>query len=153
MASFEQSGQVRLVSRVIESWRVGSIQREVPVKPRWPNELGEKYFPDCDGVEGVSQPRARDVPRGAGSRRVNRATVSGRRMARPELSMAWANLARSAAVEKSPAWAATPPRMLAFSSWTSPWISLPRNLLRPGGWLPLDGVCAAGISRARVPAP
>jgi hypothetical protein len=27
----EQSGQVRLVNRVIESWRVGSIHREVPV--------------------------------------------------------------------------------------------------------------------------
>ena len=31
IAWLEQSGQVRLVSRVIESWRVGSIQREVPV--------------------------------------------------------------------------------------------------------------------------
>ena len=41
---------------------------------------GPKYFPDCEGADGVSQPRARDVPAGADSRRVNSATVSGRRM-------------------------------------------------------------------------
>jgi len=31
MASFWQSGQVRLVSKVIESWHSASIQRDVPV--------------------------------------------------------------------------------------------------------------------------
>ena len=31
MASFLQSGQVRLVSRVIDSWRSGSIHSDVPV--------------------------------------------------------------------------------------------------------------------------
>ena len=31
MASYEQSGQVRFVSKVIESWRSESIHSEVPV--------------------------------------------------------------------------------------------------------------------------
>ncbi len=100
----------------------------------------------------MSQPRARDVARGKGWRRVKRATVSGRRMGRPWLSMAWANFATSWAVEKRPAWGATPPRMKAFSSWTSPWMILWRKVLRMDA-LPLGGVCGAGASRAMAPAP
>jgi len=46
MAWFAQSGQVRLVSKVIESSRLGSIHSDVPVKPRCPKERGPKYFPD-----------------------------------------------------------------------------------------------------------
>ena len=42
MAWLEQSGQVRFVSRIIESWRSGSIQIEVPVYPRWPKEQDRK---------------------------------------------------------------------------------------------------------------
>src|ERR1019366_2131972 len=42
MACAMRWGQVRLVSNVTESWRVGSIQREAPVNPRCPNDAGEK---------------------------------------------------------------------------------------------------------------
>src|SRR6202047_2101780 len=129
MALFAQSGQVRFVNKVIESWRWGSIHREVPVYPRWPNEEEEKYFPDWEGGEGVSQPRAREVPSGLDSRRVNKATVSGRRMGGPPLRIQWANRATSSAVANRPAWPATPPSTLAFSSWTSPWMILPRKVL------------------------
>ena len=45
-----------------------------------------------------------------------------RRMGRPPLSMAWAKMARSSAVENRPACPATPPSTLAFSSCTSPWM-------------------------------
>ena len=30
--------------------------------PKWPKDLAERYFPDCDGEEGVSHPKAREVP-------------------------------------------------------------------------------------------
>src|SRR5713101_1393824 len=80
IASLAQSGQVRLVSRVMESWRWGSIHNEVPVYPKWPKELAEKYFPDCEGEEGVSHPRAREVPDGEASLRVKSARVSERRI-------------------------------------------------------------------------
>jgi len=105
----------------------------------------------------VSQPRVRVVPVGAASRRVKSETVSGRRIGRPRLSMAFANLARSSAVEKSPAWGATPPRMLAFSSWTSPWIMRLRKVLRimilGVCWLALCGGDAFGSCRTGVSDP
>src|ERR1700693_469750 len=103
MALLPESGHVRLVSRVMESWRRRSIQSEVPVYPRWPKEPAEKYFPDCDGEEGVSHPRAREVPAGAVSRLVKRATVSGRRIWPPPWSKEWAKIATSAAEAKRPA--------------------------------------------------
>ncbi len=56
----------------MESWRSGSIHSDVPVYPKCPYECAEKYFPDWDGAEGVSQPKAREVPAGAVSRRVKR---------------------------------------------------------------------------------
>lgn len=120
MASFLQSGQVRLVSNVMDSWRSGSIHSEVPVNPKCPNERLEKYFPDWDGDDGVSQPRAQDVPGGEDSRRVNSAKVSGRRMGYPPASMVWAKMARSPALANRLACGATPPITLAFSSCTSP---------------------------------
>jgi len=88
IAWFEQSGQVRLVSRVTDNCRSGSIHKEVPVYPKCPNEFGEKYFPDCDGTDGVSQPRALEVPAGESSRRVNNATVPGRMIGAPPASIA-----------------------------------------------------------------
>src|SRR5580698_4687143 len=124
----------------MESWRSGSIHSDVPVYPRWPKERGPKYFPDCDGDEGVSHPRAREVPAGADSRRVKSLMVSGRRMGPvsgfltlggdfaggssragvPAPHNQAAKRARSSAIEKSPACPATPPRTKVFSSWTSP---------------------------------
>src|SRR5271165_7664332 len=72
-----RSGQVRLVRSVTESWRPGSIQSEVPVKPRCPNQACEQWLPEEDSLrEGVSQPRARDVPAGVSSRRVKSFTVA-----------------------------------------------------------------------------
>ena len=88
-------GQVRLVSSVTESWRVGSIHSEVPVNPRCPKDDGLKYFPDDDGCDGVSQPKAREVPCGDRSRFVNRATVAGCRMGAPPRNMHSANRATS----------------------------------------------------------
>src|SRR3954454_19955258 len=116
MALFLQSGQVRLVSKVTESCRSGSIHKDVPVYPRWPNELAEKYFPDCDGGDGVSHPSARDVPDGDCSLRVKRANVSGRRIGCPPFNMTCAKIAISSALEKRPACPATPPSALVFSS-------------------------------------
>src|SRR3954464_11069130 len=107
MAWLRESGQVRFVSSVTEICRSGSIQREVPVYPRWPKDRGEKYCPDCDGAEGVSQPSAREVSAGKSSRQVNIFTVSGRSISPPPFNMAVANIATSSEVEKSPAWAAT----------------------------------------------
>ena len=46
----------------------------------------------------MSQPSAREVPAGADSRRVKRATVSGRRIGVPPWSMVDAKIARSCAV-------------------------------------------------------
>src|ERR1039458_676399 len=113
---------------MIESCRSGSIHKDVPVYPRCPKERDEKYFPDCEGAKGVSQPRAREVPSGADSRRENSSTVEERRMGCPPLSMAWAKMARSSAVENRPACPATPPRTLAFSSCTSPWMMRRRKV-------------------------
>src|SRR6266404_7354446 len=122
MARFVQSGQVRLVSSVTERACSGSIQSEVPVYPRWPYDVGEKYCPDCEGDEGVSQPSVLELPAGADSRLLNREIVSGRRMGWPPCSNTCAKLAMLCALANRPACPATPPRTLAFSSWTSPWI-------------------------------
>src|ERR1700675_2587615 len=122
MAWFWQSGQERLVSKLIESWRSGSIHMDVPVYPRCPKERSEKYFPDCEGAEGVSQPSAREVPSGADSRREKSSMVEERRIGYPPLSTEWAKMAKSSAVENKPACPAMPPRTLAFSSCTSPWM-------------------------------
>src|ERR1019366_10342487 len=54
MACDMRLGQVRLVSNVTESWRVGSIQTEVPVNPRCPKDAAEKCEPDDAGGDGVS---------------------------------------------------------------------------------------------------
>ena len=159
MAWFEQSGQVRLVNNVTESCCAGSIHNDVPVYPRWPNDVGEKYLPDCDGDEGVSQPRAREVPAGEFSRRVKSCTVDGCRRGFPPSSMESANVATSEAVENSPACPATPPIMLAFSSCTSPWMIRLRKVLSSavgtlrsrieGGWLKAVFVIFSGAKISR----
>ena len=115
-----RSGQVRLVSRVTLSRRSGSIQSDVPVKPRCPKDRGEKCLPDDEGCEGVSHPRAREVPAGVVSRRVKRSTVAGLRIGDPPRNMHSAKRATSGAQAKRPAWPATPPITEAFSSLTSP---------------------------------
>ena len=81
------SGQVRLVSSTIASCRFGSIHSDVPVYPKCPNESGEKYSPDWDGIDGVSQPRVRVVPAGDDCRVVNSSTVSGLRIGAPPRNM------------------------------------------------------------------
>src|ERR1700730_3050751 len=128
MALLVQSGQVRLVSKVIENWRTGSIHSEVPVYPRCPNEVAEKYFPDCEGEEVVPDPSAREVPGGETSLRVNSARVSGRTTGSPPCRITCAKVATSRAVANKPACPATPPSTLAFSSCTSPWIMRFRKL-------------------------
>src|SRR5664279_4895700 len=77
MACELRSGQVRLVSSVTLSWRSGSIHKDVPVKPRCPKERGDKCAPDDEGLDGVSQPNAREVPTGEAARRVKSSTVAG----------------------------------------------------------------------------
>ncbi len=42
---FSRVGWTRLVSRMTNSSRAGSIQIEVPVKPVWPKEAAEKKAP------------------------------------------------------------------------------------------------------------
>jgi len=87
------------------------------------------------------------------SRRVKREIVSGRRMGAPPWSSVWAKRATSSAVENRPAWPATPPRTKAFSSWTSPWMTRLRNVLRGLSWLALCGDSALRSSRTGASAP
>src|SRR5206468_12872984 len=77
------SGQVRFVNSVIESSRSETIQSEVPVYPRCPKDCAEKYFPDCEGDDGVSQPSVLDEPSGDFSRVVNNLMVSGLKIGLP----------------------------------------------------------------------
>ena len=70
-------------SRITKSWRSGSIQNDVPVKPVWPKEREERSDPADEyagrtraasaslvrRARGVSQPRARVEPGTAGSSR------------------------------------------------------------------------------------
>src|SRR5512133_3718418 len=94
-----RSGQTRLVSRLIESCRTGSHHRDVPVYPRCPKEREENVVPDWEGSDGVSQPRAREVPSGMLSRRVNRFKVVGFTIGEPRRSMHRPNCAMSGALE------------------------------------------------------
>src|SRR5579884_2380664 len=106
MALFEESGHIRFVSNVTDICCSGSIHSEVPVYPRCPKDDFEKYLPDCDTPEGVSQPSAREVSPGEFCRSVKTFTVSFRTIGAPPLRIACANVATSNAVEKSPACAA-----------------------------------------------
>src|SRR5437588_2043916 len=108
--------------------RSTSIQSEVPVYPRCPNERGEKCLPDCDGAEGVSQPKARELPEGTVWRRVNSSIVCGWNTSTPRPNMLAEKFIKSAVFENTPACPATPPIALAFSSCTSPWITRRRNV-------------------------
>ena len=86
-------------------------------------------------AEGAGRAGGRNL-----TRRVNRATVSGRRMGRPPCSMAWAKRVRSSAVENRPGVAGDAARTKAFSSCTSPWMTLvPKS--------PVVG-CGRNLSRA-----
>ena len=50
---------MRLVNRITEISFSKSSQKEVPVKPRWPTLLVEKYLPALEFEEaGVSKPKA-----------------------------------------------------------------------------------------------
>src|SRR6516165_5626066 len=120
MACAERCGQVRFVNKVTESWRLGSIHNEVPVKPRCPKDDGVSMIPDDDGCEGVSHPRARDVPCGDASRPVKSRTVAGFRMGVPPRNIHSAKRATSVAGAKTPACPLIPPMTKAFSSLTSP---------------------------------
>ncbi len=115
-----RSGQVRFVSNVTDKWRCGSIHSDVPVKPRWPKDDGEKCVPEDDGCDGVSHPSAREVPDDDSSRRVKRATVAGFTRGAPPFRRHSAKRARSVAEENMPACPLTPPITQAFSSLTSP---------------------------------
>src|SRR3972149_9667621 len=107
-------------------WQFFSIshQMEVPVKPRWPTDRGEKLAPlaDLSGL-GVSQPSAQ-VEFGTFSSLAKNSSSSafGKKSSFPcrqrlrQANRAW----MSRADEKRPAWPATPPIASALSSWTSP---------------------------------
>jgi len=90
-----------------KSCRSGSIQIEVPVKPVWPKERGEKSVPaEEPSADLVSQPRARSEP-GILARRVKSSTTSPETMRRPSstppFSSICAKRARSPAVLNNPA--------------------------------------------------
>src|SRR6185503_6496869 len=59
IALFSRVGCTRLVRSTTKSLRSGSIHREVPVKPVWPNDRADSLSPADESGWGVSQPRAR----------------------------------------------------------------------------------------------
>ena len=110
-----------------------SIHKEVPVNPRWPIDRREKKFPEEDGMDGVSQPSARDVPSGCPAGSANRATVCSENNCVPVGVTPFARMHAairriSSAQENRPAWPATPSITEAFSSCTSPWMMRCRKL-------------------------
>ena len=128
----------------------GSIHNDVPVKPRCPYEVGEKRVPEDEGCEGVSHPRAREVPCGDSSRRVKSASVAGFTNGAPPFSRHSAKVARSVAEANIPACPLTPPMTQAFSSLTSPWMIRLRKLRSSS----VGGICArissGGTNQVRV---
>src|SRR2546423_8794112 len=93
----------------------GSIQIDVPVNPVWPNEHNGKMSPRFnEKLVAISQPSPRAEPSSDTARgRVIAATVIGLKILTPPYSppfrIIWQKIARSSAVEKSPACPATPP--------------------------------------------
>jgi hypothetical protein len=120
------SGWTRFERKTTNVSLAGSIQSEVPVKPVWPNEPAGKRSPRLVEKDVCkSQPRPRAPPSSVTCRgRVISATPSGERTRAPSYSppfrIIWQKTARSSAVEKSPAWPATPPMRLAVGSCTCP---------------------------------
>ena len=75
IASLSRVGWTRLVSRTTIMDRSRSIQKDVPVKPRWPTLLREKNWPELEPLKlGVSKPRALSLPANG---RKNNWTISG----------------------------------------------------------------------------
>src|ERR1700730_14598621 len=87
VATFERSpiafpfprGCTELVNRMMYVWVVGSIHREVPVKPVWPNDPTGSRSPRFDeNGESMSQPNPRSAGAVGGcSGRVIFSTASG----------------------------------------------------------------------------
>src|SRR5208337_1232221 len=111
-----RSGQVRLVSNTTATLASKSIQSEQPLYPRCPIERCEKYLPDEELEEGVSQPSARELPSGLW-RCAKRPTVAGSKrqglrvpdaVSDPASRISPAKRSRSGTLEKSPAWPPAP---------------------------------------------
>src|SRR5689334_19125979 len=124
-----RDGFTRLVRTTTNRSFSGSIQIEVPVKPVWPKLQGEKNWPALEPPSGESQPSA--LVDSLPCRAVQRAIVAGLTIRTPftpspPLRIIMEKSARSFAVEKSPAWPATPPSAYEFSSWTVPHKRPPR---------------------------
>ena len=106
MALFSRVGCTRLVSRMIKSSRVGSIQTEVPVNPVCPNEVGDNKLPAELPFEGVSQPRARLLPSGKFWRAMNFSRVLRRTIRRwsytPPFNSIWQKSGEVARIPKEP---------------------------------------------------
>src|ERR1022692_1812130 len=104
---------------------VGSIHNEVPVNPVCPNDpTGNRSPRLLENGESMSQPKPRrtcDVGGCWGV--VIFSIINGDRTVLP-FNKAWANLARSSAVENTPACPATPPMRRAVGSCT-----IPRSIL------------------------
>jgi hypothetical protein len=104
----------------------GSIHIDVPVKPVWPNDPSGRNSPRLDEYdESRSQPSPRTFGSPAGvAGDVMRAMVSGASTRAlpiaPPPSIIRAKRVRSPAVEKTPAWPATPPIRRAVGSCTRP---------------------------------
>src|SRR5579863_9277692 len=118
-------GCTAFVSTMMYVRVVGSIHSEVPVNPVCPKDpTGSKSPRLLEYRESMSHPNPRSTSDVGGCCGVVIfSTVSGDRIVLPS-SKAWANLARSSAVENSPACPATPPIRRTVGSWTTP-----RNIL------------------------
>src|SRR5207248_6123427 len=76
-------GWTRLLRKITAVWLVGSIQRDVPVKPVWPKPPSENSSPRFDEYEvRTSHPNARNPP-GTGRGVVISDTVAGLRTRLP----------------------------------------------------------------------
>ena len=122
------SGWTRLESSTTQRARGGSIQIEQPVKPRWPTpSLGHARPPTSPSATGGPS-RGTRSSRGPPTESIVGARASTARGAGSRSSATPCQAATSActmretsrAVEKRPAWPATPPMARAFSSWTMP---------------------------------
>src|SRR5580692_8949371 len=103
---------------------VGSIQSEVPVNPVCPKDPTGKSSPRLlEKGESMSHPKpCRTCDVGGCCGVVILSIINGERIVVPS-SKAWANFAKSSAVENRPACPATPPMRRAVGSCT-----IPRNI-------------------------